>query len=882
MILTMVMMMENEFDDLEFNASEEANKYTPEIIASLSDKFFPFRDGNKPKYRKHQRDTIINICSAFLIKGKKFVAVEGPVGCGKSVINYTVARIMGNTVYLTPLKMLQDQISMEGWDGVKMGKGRSAYACNHCSYEDTRYRCTYDKDDKNTCNNSPESVKIGPQTFMGLAGEIKKVHEKFKGDEYTIRLRSGFSSPEEFLERKAEMIGFIMESKRRFVEIFGRDPNNVSYDYDLEKNVCCTKSVVECPVKSSRLLLKMAPVKILNPDLFFMMNKHEGSYYTNSEMMVYDECQQIEDVVARIFTISLPIETIRSLFGIDLNFIYESPGDKKSMIETIEKVRDIIGPAVAVARTISRMGEICSVRNFPTFERMKSMNIFAEIMRSSEIGKESIRDFLFKKWRDEKNYEFSIIDIIDKRYCKNATVPDVFEKLLNGISSYYKECCARLGCKEDYNYFKLLIDYCKGYFGELQIQKLRKLRTKILEVGERSSYTDKDVIVSENFIFFDHISVMANTVEPFIMNIVDLSDIDSSEFPSFVIDKNIGNTLRACAGTDLYDMLSEDSFYKDQKEKCISVIPIDIGRIMNKFFYSKTKHVLLTSGTWVCPESLFKLYGLPNDTEFIKIPSTFDPKRRPIYVVDNNDEYTNYSAKDDDGIEYIYKTEKGTKRFAREVDHIINSLRRHIKNTYKENANIIIHCHTFDIAKRLAENSRLVDNKFLIHLPGGSMSIENKHTGFSVAVVDKDSLIQTIKEQPNSDFILLSPSISEGVDFKDKIARAQIILKRPIPYLGDAYVRSYYKGNPDVGIEADPDYLDRVCYTMMTQQYGRIMRSEKDWGITVIMDQSIAMSLKGLLRSKSRIQQLNISYLIDGIRYKGAGVPQFLWYEKQA
>jgi Rad3-related DNA helicase len=252
--------------------------------------------------------------------------------------------------------------------------------------------------------------------------------------------------------------------------------------------------------------------------------------------------------------------------------------------------------------------------------------------------------------------------------------------------------------------------------------------------------------------------------------------------------------------------------------------------------------------------------------EFIKIPSTFDPGRRPIYVVDNRN-FTNFSEKVESGRGYVYKTEAGIRKFTLELASVSKRISRYIKDKYDKNTNIIIHCHTFDIAKKIAEYCPDVDGGYLVHLPEGSNKIRNLVTGCEVDPKDKNELIQIMKDNPNRGLTIVSPSISEGVDFKHDIARAQIVLKRPIPYLGDIYVKSYYKGNADVGLERDPDFLDRICFTIMTQQYGRVMRSADDWGYTVIMDQSITLALKELIRNTGRVDDLNLKYFYDGLKF---------------
>lgn len=78
--------------------------------------------------------------------------------------------------------------------------------------------------------------------------------------------------------------------------------------------------------------------------------------------------------------------------------------------------------------------------------------------------------------------------------------------------------------------------------------------------------------------------------------------------------------------------------------------------------------------------------------------------------------------------------------------------------------------------------------------------------------------------------VIVSPSVTEGVDFKNDLARFQIIMKIPFGYLGDTYVASKADKDPDW-------YLDTTA-KVVTQMVGRIVRSATDYGDTYILDSS--------------------------------------------
>jgi ATP-dependent DNA helicase DinG len=76
--------------------------------------------------------------------------------------------------------------------------------------------------------------------------------------------------------------------------------------------------------------------------------------------------------------------------------------------------------------------------------------------------------------------------------------------------------------------------------------------------------------------------------------------------------------------------------------------------------------------------------------------------------------------------------------------------------------------------------------------------------------------------------VLISPSMTEGLDLVDDLARFQVICKLPYPYLGDPQIAARR--------ERDPHWYDwRTCLTLV-QAYGRAVRSEHDHAVTYLLD----------------------------------------------
>ena len=123
--------------------------------------------------------------------------------------------------------------------------------------------------------------------------------------------------------------------------------------------------------------------------------------------------------------------------------------------------------------------------------------------------------------------------------------------------------------------------------------------------------------------------------------------------------------------------------------------------------------------------------------------------------------------------------------------------------------NVVVHnCHTYKIANYLKKNIR--SKRILTHNSDNRDEILAKHIS---------------SKEPT---VLLTPSMTEGVDLKDDASRFQIIVKVPYPYLGDPIIRKRMSKN-------DKWYPMKTAMTIV-QAYGRSVRSIDDSAITYILD----------------------------------------------
>ena len=215
--------------------------------------------------------------------------------------------------------------------------------------------------------------------------------------------------------------------------------------------------------------------------------------------------------------------------------------------------------------------------------------------------------------------------------------------------------------------------------------------------------------------------------------------------------------------------------------------PIDVAPFANNMLFKYGEKVIMMSATILNKRAFCQMLNIPEDqTEFISIPSPFPTKNRPV----------------------IYAGVGGMS--SQKIDQTLPKLAEAVSEILKNHpkGKGIIHCHTFKIANFLKKNIR--SRRLLIHNSSNREEILRKHLN---------------SDKPT---VLLSPSMTEGIDLKDDLSRFQIICKIPYPYLGDKLVRKRMN-------------KWRWWYPLQTaktivQATGRSVRSIDDHAVTYILD----------------------------------------------
>lgn len=245
---------------------------------------------------------------------------------------------------------------------------------------------------------------------------------------------------------------------------------------------------------------------------------------------------------------------------------------------------------------------------------------------------------------------------------------------------------------------------------------------------------------------------------------------DKADMDNFVVEK-------------IYDLENKKTL------NSISFKPVVINKVAKDYLFKHADKVLFLSATILDFPTYMDLMGIPREqAAIIKVPSSFPVENRMIYTTFaiGNLNYKNLDAnlpKMVETIDYLLKAYPAVKG--------------------------IIHGVTYKICNYIYDN--LQSDRLLFP----TNASEQKKT------FDKHAST----EEPT---ILLSPSMTEGVDLANDLSRLQIIVKMPYPYLGCPVLKRR--------IEIYGNYYNMLTALTITQAYGRSVRSAEDFCLTFVLD----------------------------------------------
>lgn len=234
--------------------------------------------------------------------------------------------------------------------------------------------------------------------------------------------------------------------------------------------------------------------------------------------------------------------------------------------------------------------------------------------------------------------------------------------------------------------------------------------------------------------------------------------------------------------------------------------PYNVDRFAaNIFKYGKT--IILMSATIVNPKKFAKTLGI-DDYYYIETKTTLESEKAPIKCVSKY--RVNYSNKIT-------------------VVPILAKIAKAICDKHKGQKGLI-HTHSMDILSTIRREFGR-DPRFLYREPG----VTNEK------ILEAHSISR-------EDTVLVSPSMTHGIDLKGDLGQFQIIMKAPFLPLGDKRIKKKF--------EEDKEWYSDAMLSTLIQMAGRCNRTADDYAVTYILDGSI---VDAVLKNKDKLPK----YFID-------------------
>lgn len=235
----------------------------------------------------------------------------------------------------------------------------------------------------------------------------------------------------------------------------------------------------------------------------------------------------------------------------------------------------------------------------------------------------------------------------------------------------------------------------------------------------------------------------------------------------------------------------------------VSFKPVRVAAFAGEYLFRYGQRVLMLSATILDADTYLSSLGIdPDEATVIRIDSDFPVSNRPVR---------------------LRPSARLTRHhLERELPRLTAAVARIMDEHPTEKG--VIHAHSYRIASYLHR-----------HLPAAAR--ERLVTHFDSS--GRDAALVSHVTSPDAT-VLLTPSMTEGIDLADDLARWQVICKIPYANLGDAQVKAR--------TEQDPSWYDwRTCLSVV-QAYGRSVRARDDYAITYLLD----ADFPGFLRRQRR------------------------------
>lgn len=235
----------------------------------------------------------------------------------------------------------------------------------------------------------------------------------------------------------------------------------------------------------------------------------------------------------------------------------------------------------------------------------------------------------------------------------------------------------------------------------------------------------------------------------------------------------------------------------NKSSRSLDIVPLNVDWIFKSKFDGIANKIVFMSATILNFSNFVKTLGIKEDECcFVNVPSTFDPKNGPIINIGN--------------CETSYKDLQDTSK----LDNIVKTVKYIMDQHVGERG--IIHTGNMKISKYLKENLR--SDRLLVRLD---------------EVRNEDILEE---HRTRKDSVLVSSSMTEGVDLHDDLSTFQIIVKLPWDSLANLRTKTLS--------EEVPLWYANKMWQKLVQASGRSIRSQTDYAETFILDASFRFQHK--------------------------------------
>jgi len=268
-------------------------------------------------------------------------------------------------------------------------------------------------------------------------------------------------------------------------------------------------------------------------------------------------------------------------------------------------------------------------------------------------------------------------------------------------------------------------------------------------------------------------------------------EINTKKLPKNKGDRIVSTRFRL---RELLTNLEEhaENWVVDPTPGGVSFKPLKIDLYAQNMLFKHADICLFMSATILDHRLFCKWLGIDYKEAYpLKIKSNFPASSRPVYIKPVGN-----------------MSQRSIKFTAPKTLPILKKIMDHHKHEKG-----LIHTHNYKCQKYIMAN--LKDPRLMGH-----------------TYINREMKLQQF-EKTDEPMVLVSPSMSEGVDLPYEKCQFQVIYKIPFPYLGDKQVNSRKKHDPKW-------YAYKTIMTLI-QAYGRGMRAEDDFCATYILDRNIKM-----------------------------------------